>query len=338
MEIKWISKDALRHKFAEWMKSYVLYAPISTGRELAFQLVKEPEEVMLAGYSNTRYPPKGLFLPQSEVLLKYDGILHSVENEEKEKILFAVRPCDVRAMRLLDTAFIDEQNPDEYWKKKRTSTIIISLGCLYPEESCFCTSVGGSPLRAADADILLIEMGDAYCAYVYTEKGEVLFKELPDAEETQLEKVKRLIKEVETPMPPAFPKQKLHDSLLQSFETDFWKGVSQVCLGCGVCTFLCPSCFCFDIVDETLRKERVRNWDSCMFRVYTLEASGHNPRPTRVERTRQRVMHKFVYWVDLIDEMGCTGCGRCVKYCPVNIDIRTIVESALTWEFQGVTR
>jgi sulfhydrogenase subunit beta (sulfur reductase) len=107
-------------------------------------------------------------------------------------------------------------------------------------------------------------------------------------------------------------------------------------MGCGICTFLCPTCFCFDIVDEAQRGERVRNWDTCMFRVYSQEASGHNPRPTKAERTRQRIMHKFAYWIDNINEIGCTGCGRCVQYCPVNLDIRHIISSAQSYKIASV--
>lgn len=338
MPAKWISKKDLKKLVAKWMKSYWVYAPIHNGNELAFQIVKEPAQILPDEYSNTRYPAKSLFLPQSEVLMKYDGILHSVENTEKEKILFGLRPCDAHAMHLLDHALVDEQNPDEYWKQKRESAIVISMGCTSPEETCFCTAVGGSPFNTADSDALLVELDDNYCVYVLTEKGSTLFKELPDADDAQLQKVQKLTQKVVGSMPALLPKQELHDALMASFETDFWRDVSQSCLGCGVCTFLCPSCFCFDIVDETVRKERVRNWDTCMFRTYSLEASGHNPRPTKVERTRQRVMHKFVYWVDLIDEIGCTGCGRCVKYCPVNIDIREIAASALHREFEGMKK
>ena len=338
MQTKWISKKDLKKLITKWMKNYWVYAPIHNGHELAFQIVKKTAQIPPDEYSNTRYPAKSLFLPQSEVLMKYDGILRSVENTEKEKILFGLRPCDAHAMHLLDHALVDEQNPDEYWKQKRESAIVISMGCTSPEETCFCTAVGGSPFNTADSDALLVELEDAYCVYILTEKSSTLFKELPDADAAQLQKVKKLTQKVESNMPALLPKQDLHDALMASFESDFWKEVSQSCFGCGVCTFLCPSCFCFDIVDETVRKERVRNWDTCMFRTYSLEASGHNPRPTKVERTRQRVMHKFVYWVDLIDEIGCTGCGRCMKYCPVNIDIREIAANALHRELEGMKK
>jgi ferredoxin len=135
-------------------------------------------------------------------------------------------------------------------------------------------------------------------------------------------------------MPVAFETENLKEKLEQNFSSNYWDKVSLSCLGCGVCTFLCPTCFCFDIVDETQRRERVRNWDSCMFRTYSLEASGHNPRPSRVERTRQRLSHKYVYWLDQVNQIGCTGCGRCVRYCPVGLDIRSMLRQAQSLPFE----
>ena len=131
---------------------------------------------------------------------------------------------------------------------------------------------------------------------------------------------------------PAFETIGLKKHLDQIFDTKVWDQFAASCLGCGICTFLCPTCFCFDIVDEVQRGSRVRNWDTCMFRVYSQEASGHNPRPSRRERTRQRLMHKYSYWLDQIDEIGCTGCGRCVRYCPVGLDIRAMLRQAGTYE------
>ena len=131
-------------------------------------------------------------------------------------------------------------------------------------------------------------------------------------------------------MKAPFESAGIKDKLYSLFESDFWAEVQQSCLGCGVCTYLCPTCHCFDIVDEVQRSERVRNWDTCMFRIYSQEASGHNPRPTNVQRTRQRIMHKYAYFIELFEEIGCTGCGRCVRHCPVDLDIRHIIHSAQT--------
>jgi sulfhydrogenase subunit beta (sulfur reductase) len=202
------------------------------------------------------------------------------------------------------------------------------MGCDTPCDTCFCTAVGGSPFGKEGVDVQITSMGDDYLFEAVTKRGQALIDDLPQAEPGQVTKLKQVQNQSIAGMQKPFDSTGLRDHLYAMFEDKYWREVSQSCLGCGVCTFLCPSCFCFDIVDEVLRDERVRNWDTCMFRVYSLEASGHNPRPTKAERTRQRVMHKFAYWVDLVDGFGCTGCGRCVINCPVNLDIRQMVRGA----------
>lgn len=335
MSIKWLSNQDCEKLLSGLIREYSLYAPCRSEKELGFRLVEEISQIAIEDSGNTRFPPKSLFFPQSEVLMKYNGILHSVEKEEKRKILFGVRPCDARAMKLLDHAFNDEKAPDEYWQSKRDSAIVISYACIAPGGTCFCTMVGGSPFGTVGSDAQFVKLEDGFVIRIYSEQAEKLFTDLPDAQKKMTQAANDLFDQVINGMPAMVEKQQVHDKLLSLFESDFWREISESCLGCGVCTFLCPTCFCFDIVDETLRKERVRNWDSCMFRIYSLEASGHNPRPTKSERTRQRVMHKYAYWVDQINEIGCTGCGRCVEFCPVNIDIREIVEKALHWEMIG---
>jgi len=123
------------------------------------------------------------------------------------------------------------------------------------------------------------------------------------------------------------PAREIKPILDVNFEHPFWNTIHQKCLACGTCTYLFPTCHCFDISDEQKGDDgiRLRNWDSCMFPLFTLETSGHNPRPTQKERWRQRAMHKFKYYVDNFNAIACVGCGRCVMYCPVNIDIRKIV-------------
>ena len=122
----------------------------------------------------------------------------------------------------------------------------------------------------------------------------------------------------------------LKEKLDKAFDASFWNEIHQKCLGCGICTFLCPTCYCFDITDEVKDEQgkRIRCWDSCMFPQFTLHASGHNPRPTYRERMRQRIMHKFNYCPENYKETFCVGCGRCIRNCPVNLDIRQIIKIA----------
>ena len=313
----------------QWMKKYDVTAPVTVKNGLEFKTLTDPAEMVLNNRANSTYAPKAFFLPQSEKLFAVEhGRFQAPELKNKPRLLLGVRPCDARAFWLLDTVFLAKGEEDAYWQRRREKSLVISFGCDAPCASCFCTSVGGSPFGKEGSDVQMTQVDDTYVFEAFTEKGSALIDKLPEADAAAVKKVKALQKTVAKEMPQAFDSTDLRDHLYALFEDDFWKEVAETCLGCGVCTYLCPTCYCFDIVDEVQRGERVRNWDTCMFRVYSQEASGHNPRPNKAARTRQRVMHKYAYWIDSINEFGCTGCGRCVVNCPVNIEIREIVSAA----------
>ena len=332
MTIKMLPQRDLPRLIEKWMREATVYAPVRQGDYAEFQPLGDPTQMALNNGVNTRYPPKSLFLPQSEVMFQVQkNQLVSTEDEVRSRVVVGIHPCDVRAMQLLDTIFLTEDDQDPYWAKKRERTTIVALGCDDPGETCFCSSVGTGPFDSRGADAMLTEVGGDYLAEIHTKKGQALFDHLPDASPELIEAGRTLQAAAVDQMHKPFDLTGVKEQLYSIFESGFWQQVQQTCLGCGVCTFLCPTCFCFDIVDEAQRGERVRNWDTCMFRIYSQEASGHNPRPTKTERTRQRIMHKYAYWLENIDEIGCTGCGRCVRYCPVDLDIRDIVRSAQTW-------
>jgi sulfhydrogenase subunit beta (sulfur reductase) len=326
---KTLAQASLPGLIAEWMERAEVHAPVRQGDLTQFQLLQDPAQAELIGTINTRFPPKALFLPQSEVMFRVGANrFHSTEAEVGPRVILGVRPCDARALQLLDTVFAVQDMPDPYWVKKREQTTIVALGCDNPCETCFCTTVGSGPFDGRGADALLTKIDGSFVVTALSEKGRALCESLPDASSEQQMAAQTVQTVAADKMQKPFNPQGIRDKLYGLFESDFWQDTQQSCLGCGVCTFLCPTCYCFDIVDETQRGERVRNWDTCMFRIYSQEASGHNPRPTKTERTRQRIMHKYAYWPDLVSEIGCTGCGRCVRYCPVDLDIRHIIRSA----------
>jgi ferredoxin len=332
METRLLKKSQLLSFITGLMEQQAVFAPVKKGDFTHFQQLKQADELDLESAHNTRYPPKALFQPQSEPLFEFrDGKFVSLLGEIQPRVIFGIRPCDVHALQLLDTVFNAEGAQDPYWLAKREKTTIITIGCKQPCSTCFCTSVGGSPFDCRGSDLLLTDMGDYYAVEVVTDRGNALVQSMPVAAGSQANDVKDVQTKAEASLPKAFDPTGIRDKLYQLFSSDYWEKMQQSCLGCGVCTYLCPTCFCFDIVDEKQRSQRVRNWDTCMFRVYTQEASGHNPRPTKLERTRQRIMHKYAYWLDNINEIGCTGCGRCVRYCPVNLDIRWMIQTAQNW-------
>ncbi len=183
-------------------------------------------------------------------------------------------------------------------------------------------------------------MDDKYLAKVLTPKGEAYiaacgFDNSADAKESQV-LFDVLRKEAESSITSEVAIDGLKDkTILELHEAPFWDDVAFSCINCGTCTFVCPTCWCFDIQDETKLKEskRFRNWDTCMSGLFTHHASGHNPREQKVQRVRQRFMHKLKYFLDKYDSgVMCVGCGRCVKSCPVNIDIREVCNTMNTYE------
>ena len=249
-----------------------------------------------------------------------------------EAVAVGLRPCDARAVKLLDKVFLAPPHVDPYWKAKREKTVLVTLACNTPCDTCFCMGVGSGPFDALGSDVLLIDMGATYLVQITHPKAEPLFASLEVAPADTIEAVQTLRQTAESKIAVPFDTQQVQEKLYAIFDSTFWDKVQETCLGCGVCTYLCPTCHCFDIVDETQRGERVRNWDTCMFRIYSQEASGHNPRTSALERTRNRIMHKYAYFADKHGAFACTGCGRCVRHCPVNIDIREIIRNALNQE------
>jgi sulfhydrogenase subunit beta (sulfur reductase) len=321
------------------IREYKVFAPVEQNGFITFQEIHSGSEAFL-DYLNSKKPPKELFFPQAERLFGYD--LNKREGwgveeptlEEKPRIIFGIRPCDARSLVLLDNVFDGKPYKDPYYVDKRKTTTIIALGCNQPCTTCFCTSLGGGPLSQDGSDLLLVDIGEKYVVQVVTEKGEKLAKEhneFKEAEEHSLSLMRDTIKTAEDSMKSKIEVRKVTEKLDTMFDDPFWDMVSERCLGCAICTYLCPTCHCFDITDEVISQsgERVRTWDSCAFPSFTLEASGVNPRPSNKERYRQRIMHKFDYFVANHGMAACVGCGRCIKECPVNLDIRVVLNSIL---------
>ena len=321
------------------MDHYDLFAPVQLAEGVsAYKKIDRPEEVNFV-LLNPQKPVKEVFFPQSEVMFCFQKVgkknrVSVSEEVKKGRVILGARPCDVAAISMIEAVYCGIEYTDVYFKNKREATTIIGMACDRPLSTCFCTSVGGGPFAREGSDVLLIDIGDAYLSEFLTEKGKRLgqiefFKEasardLALAEATEREASKSL-----EPRPGhALPIDGIEQRLDRLMESPFWSRIHEKCIGCNTCTFLCPTCHCFDIADEASggKGQRVRNWDSCLSTLYSLETSGHNPRPSGRERTRQRIMHKLNYFPKLFGKIACVGCGRCILYCPVNFDIRQTIE------------
>ena len=337
METRLIKKDKLAGIVGKIAENMTVYAPVKVEDNVLFKQL-DRGQAPLIDFANSKNAPKNFFFPHTERMMKYTRtekgmVFDSVAAGAKEAVLFGVRPCDVHSYVLLDMLFDQEKYRDPFYIDKREKTTIISMACVHPPyTTCFCTSVDGSPTASEGADILLTEIGqEGYLAEFVTPKGEKLlgyFADAPQADEAALAAKKEIAGKAVQEIKSHIPAKAVKPILDVNFENPFWNTIHQKCLACGTCTYLCPTCHCFDISDEVKGKDgiRLRNWDSCMFPLFTKETSGHNPRTSQKERWRQRAMHKFKYYVDNFNAIACVGCGRCVMYCPVNIDIRKIVE------------
>jgi sulfhydrogenase subunit beta (sulfur reductase) len=325
-----LNKDKLA-EFVAALADMKVYAPKKSGEALRFVPITKAGDLRFPA-ANTTVPAKSVVFPQTETMLRFQPGKTDISApvQEGETAVLGVRPCDARAMSIVDNVFswgVD----DPYYVQRRTDLTLVGLACLEPCANCFCTSVGGGPASKEGLDVLVTELSDGYLFEALTEKGEKLCAKaqglLEDSSPDDLEAAQKLHKKAESQISRRTDPSAVPAKLPQLWESPLWGEVSAACLGCGICTYLCPTCHCFDMQDETegFDGRRSRMWDSCMFAEYTLHTSGHNPRPTRRERTRNRINHKYSYFVDKFKVIACVGCGRCIDLCPVNIDILDIL-------------
>lgn len=320
---KVINRREIDKLLGELIKTYEVIAPVKEDDLLLFKPVEKVEDV-LWDYTNTLLPVKGFFFPQREVLFFYDeGELKPAPPLERERILWGIRPCEAKGLLLLDKVF-DGEYKDPHFIERRAKTLLVGIACDRPEEACFCSSLDGGPHSTEGLDILLTQLEDEiYFVQILTPKGEKIWGSYGrDGTDEDREKREARQREAED----KFVKSLIPPEDLESvFEDPYWEEVSRKCIGCGICTYLCPTCHCFDIADE--EGERVRFWDSCSFPLFTKQASGENPREDKKSRYRQRVYHKFCYSKRNLGEILCVGCGRCIRKCPVKMDIVEIINN-----------
>jgi ferredoxin len=344
MKVVKIDKSQWTQGLTKSRESYQLYGPIKSDGFHSFKDLTADEQPDLT-YLNTRLSPKALLFPQSEAIVEYSldsnvadhHIQKSAPIDERQRAVIGIHPCDAKSITLLNLNFDTAEYQDPYWAKALAATTFIGLACDEPRSTCFCTSAGCGPYDEAGLDILLVDQKDAYLAKVLTEKGQAFIEtagwdESLDA--VGIFEANKKAAEAKIGSTISTDNLKTQD-ILSLHSASFWEDVSFACLNCGTCTYTCPTCWCFDLQDEVRGKsgKRFKNWDSCMFPLFTLHTTGHNPRGTKMQRVRQRFMHKLKYFVDKYDQgIMCVGCGRCVNQCPVNIDIRAICEIMNAYE------
>ncbi len=329
----------LKEKVPDFIKAldkFEVFAPVKKGDTVRFEKIDDPSRATL-DFSNTNVPPKELMFPETETLFRYRVVSTEIEpkvpSDEEKRVVLGIRPCDAMAFSIVDRLF-GWDFPDPYYQKRRENSILVGLACAEPCSNCFCTSLGGGPANEEPLDAILYDLGEFYYLKTITDKSEAFVSSAGDALESagdsERAQATELAGSAEKKIKRTIKTEGIPEKLPSLYDHEFWTQYSNRCLGCGICTFLCPTCHCFDIQDEieAFDGRRARMWDTCMFAEYTLHASGHNPRPTRKERTRNRISHKYSYFPTKFGVIACVGCGRCINFCPVNIDIIDVLQKS----------
>ena len=340
-----IAKENLSALFQLIADDKALYLPVNNGGQVNFAAWTEDAQVDLDTLKSVK-SPKDAFFPQSENLYTCyrDGKKIKIEPEELQHqnfVVFGMKACDVKGVEVLDKVFLSEP-VDTFYAARRAHGTIVALACHEPEETCFCKVFGidcAEPV--ADVATWMVE-GELYWKAL-TEKGEALTSAvaslLTETDEAKVEAEKTAIRAVVEKLP--YSNLSLEgwngDALTEKFDSPVWEELYKPCLACGTCTFVCPTCQCYDIKDYDTGHgvQRYRCWDSCMYSDFTMMAHGNN-RTSQMQRFRQRFMHKLVYFPANNDGMySCVGCGRCVEKCPASLNIVKVIKA---FEKQGGDR
>lgn len=284
------------------------------------------ERLLLDGFVRPSNSIKEFVFPRSEDLYGYkiQGKLielSALEPPAQEQIVVGARPCDAVSLPILDHVF-NWDSKDEFYNRRRELTSVVTIACGEHDAGCFCTSVGSSPSDTRGSDVVLLALDDErYEVRCLTDKGRRLFagQTTASTEEGQASQGP----------PERFDLAAVGEFLVAGYEQPEWQTLTLRCLGCGACAYTCPTCHCFDIVDERTAAGgvRVRNWDACQFSMFTAHASGHNPRSVQSQRQRQRIHHKFQIYPEKFGDLLCTGCGNCTRNCPVNLGVLAVLKA-----------
>ncbi len=324
--------------------------------------VRQGKAIVFAPYAEGTVPelkrstvsPKSVALPQCETLVSYSrakdpenpghvSLRLEDHKDASPTVVFGCRPCDAAGFAVLDRPYLRGPHKDPYYAARRANLTVITQSCDAGCATCFCNWTGGGPDSPTGSDILFTAVEDGFWLEAVSAKGEALLKaaNLADGKDKEAEALAKR-ESGRNSMPEAPDLGKAGELIAARFtDNEFWQKTTAHCLGCGACTYFCPTCYCFTITDEgeglgDIPGRRMRSWDTCMGSQFTREASGHNPRGLKANRMRNRVSHKFSFYPSVWEgAFSCSGCGRCIAGCPVHVDIRAMVLAAMKPRQEG---
>ena len=332
MKIRKLPKDKLDF-FASVVQQFgEVHAPVEQDGKCVFKRLSRWSEARL-DYPRTILPPKKYFIPPRETLFQFregQGYVPCTEELDKRVILFGVHACDIYALNILDQVFSGKYD-DPYYQTRRKNIAIIGIDC-WPDEHCFCRSMRADFVDHG-FDLFLGELGNYYLTFVGTALGDdmvlatgPLFK---DVTAEDIDEYKRRSSNKRQGFKLDIEIRDLPEIFEMEYQSETWDELGEKCLSCGSCSMVCPTCYCYDVADETQLGsrdgKRQRFWDSCLFSTHASVAGGANFRKGRASRIKYRFYHKQRGFVAEYGRPSCVGCGRCITVCPVNIDITKVI-------------
>lgn len=337
-----ISQEKIDALFELISSKQSLYLPVDNKTGKA-DFKKWEKGVKLSQNLKTVRSAKDFFFPKAEKLVSYkmDGKNITVEDPRKENedfVIFGVRACDAIGFTVIDNVYLNMTPVDSYYKNRREHGTVITLACNEPAKTCFCASYGidsslGEDKNGSKGDVSSWLVDGTYYFEANTEKGKSFIENvkslLSESDESKVQKAKSQMaeKSKSTPFAHLNLSKFQGKDMLKIFNSKIWEKVAEPCVGCGTCTYVCPTCMCFDVRDFDNGKgiRQVRCWDSCMYSDFTQMAAA-NPRLTQKERSRQRFMHKLMYYPMAHEGLfQCVGCGRCLESCPVHMNVVKVI-------------
>jgi ferredoxin len=310
---------------------YEVIGPVAKEDKFVFAPLADVSQLRL-DYDTTLLPPKRWFLPNEERLLQFDLVDESVTSEgivAPPRVLFGLHACDVHALQLLDKVFLTG-TVDPYYEARRAATVVIGVSCT-PDGECFCNAFDADEVHRG-FDMFLTDIGDRYYVSLGSVRGAEILDRYVETSQVSAEdvaefqRVSRVFEESFTLDVDATQLPVLMDA---KYDDPIWDEFGEKCLSCGACSMVCPTCYCFDVVDrispDGKSGERVRTWDSCQFRDFAAVAHGQNFRGTRASRVRYRYYHKQLGHLTKYKRVLCVGCGRCARACPTGITPAAVI-------------
>lgn len=340
---KMITKSNLKKMLEVSLSEYKIYAPQKSKGDFEFLPLESVDSIAFE-FDRTRMSAKSIFIIPEQTMMTASRIVgapKAVELDKAPQILFGARPCDIEALNLLDDVFFSGSYVDSYYQNERDRTMVIGLRCLEKCRTCFCGTMGSHDPKKG-YDIMLTELSeDEYLVEAGTFKGQKLIRDhvnlMVDTQQHDKKAIISVMNHIAETFKSDIPMVGFRGIMDLNWHDELWKKYEEICLSCGQCVLVCPTCWCFDVKEEVAadpmdpgninKTARVRRWTACLFTDFHTVTGGHVFKPTVAHRLEQYYNHKLKGISEKYGVWGCVGCGRCVSTCPVNIDIRESLKS-----------